>query len=105
MAGECLRRTSTIRLRKPTKLGDLSESWLRHDVRWSECVAKTWRYFVSRMRWVVVPLVLCLVPLVSGSLGCRRCREECGRISMAVAMDWSVIVDVEVDVAMAAVVP
>jgi hypothetical protein len=103
MAGECLRSTSTMRLRKPTKLGELSEPWLRHEVRWSECVAKTWRYFVSRMRCVVLPLALPLLPFVLDSLGWRRCSAESGRISMAVAIDWSVIVDVEVDVAMAAV--
>lgn len=34
----------TMRLRKPKKLGDTLESWLRQDGRTSECVASTWRY-------------------------------------------------------------
>jgi hypothetical protein len=46
--------TRTIRFRKPTKLGLSSASWLRHELCSSECVAKTCRYFVSRMRWAVL---------------------------------------------------
>lgn len=89
-----------MRLRKPTKLGDVSESVLRHEVRWSECVAKTWRYFVSLVRWTgLLPLVL---PFDVGSDGFRRCSEDFGGISMAVAMGG--VVMVEVDEAMAAAV-
>lgn len=43
-----------MRFLKPTKLGCFSASWLRHEVRVTEWVAKTWRYFVSRMRWTVL---------------------------------------------------
>jgi hypothetical protein len=89
-----------MRLRNPTKLGDDSESWLRHDFRVSECVAKTWRYFVSLMRCVVLPLPLPLpLPLALGSLGFLR-----WRISMGEAIELSVMVAVDVDVAMIAVV-
>ena len=45
-------RTKTMRFLKPTKLGAVSASWLRHEVRDNECVAKTWRYLASRMRWI-----------------------------------------------------
>jgi hypothetical protein len=66
-----------MRLRNPTKLGDDSESWLRHDVRVSECVAKTWRYFVSLMRWMVLPFAWPL-PLALGSVGFLWCSEAGG---------------------------
>jgi hypothetical protein len=52
--------TKIMRFRKPTKLGADSEPWLRHEVRDDACVAKTWRYLVSRMRFVVL-LAFCSV--------------------------------------------
>jgi hypothetical protein len=54
MGEECALSTRTIRFRNPTKLGLFSASWLRHELRSSECVAKTCRYLVSRIRWTVV---------------------------------------------------
>jgi hypothetical protein len=58
--GECALSTSIMRFLKPTKLGVSPEPGLRHDSRGSECVAKTWRYFVSRWRRVApLPLPLC----------------------------------------------
>jgi hypothetical protein len=45
---KCVPRSRTIRLRKPTKLG-VSAPWVRLDMRCCECVAKTWRYLVSRI--------------------------------------------------------
>jgi hypothetical protein len=94
-------------LRNPLKLGELSESELRHEVRRSEWVAKTWRYFVSRgglrVFWIVPLVVPLVVPLGLGWLACAPVPLRltgCGGISMAVAMVGLVIV--EVDVAMAA---
>jgi hypothetical protein len=88
-----------MRLRNPLKLGDDSASWLRHDVRCSECVAKTWRYFVSLVRMrCVVPLDLCSLVC---SLGLPRWTGAFGDLSMAVATEVSV--NVEVDVAMTAI--
>jgi hypothetical protein len=85
-----------MRLRNPLKLGDDSASWLRHDVRCRECVAKTWRYFVSLIREVrVVPLVLCSLVCFLPWTG------SFGDMSTTVAME--VLVNVEVDVAMAAI--
>jgi hypothetical protein len=57
---ECILNTRIIRFLKPTKLGADSEPWLRHDVRDDACVAKTWRYLRSRMRFVVL-LAFCSV--------------------------------------------
>jgi hypothetical protein len=70
----CILRTRIMRLRKPTKLGESSESWSRQEVRASECVAKTWRYFVSLLRLLVlaVPLLLAF-----GSPGFLRWRDDC----------------------------
>src|ERR1700761_872667 len=45
---ECIPSTMTIKLRKPTKLGDVSASLLRHDGFWAECVAKTCLYLLSQ---------------------------------------------------------
>lgn len=53
-----------MRFLKPTKLGVLSASWLRHEVRVRECVAKTWRYFVSRASLVVLLVVVIVVVAV-----------------------------------------
>jgi hypothetical protein len=52
--------TKIMRFLKPTKLGFVAASWLKHDGRVEACVAKTWRYFVSRMRLVVL-LAFCSV--------------------------------------------
>lgn len=40
-------RTRTMRFRKPRKLGDTSESWLRHEVLALECTAATCRYLLD----------------------------------------------------------
>lgn len=48
-----------MRLRKPTKLGEAPESWLRHEDRSCAWVAKTWRYLVSLLN--LVSLALCSV--------------------------------------------
>ena len=39
--GESVRSTKIMRFLKPTKLGELSASWLKQDVLVDECVAKT----------------------------------------------------------------
>ena len=59
---ECALSTRTMRFRNPTKLGDSCASWLRQEVRCSECVAKKCRYLVSRMRAGVL-LTACSVVL------------------------------------------
>jgi hypothetical protein len=94
-----------MRFLKPTKLGESSESSLRHELRWIEWVAKTWRYFVSFLR-LVEPLLLLLLlslPLASGALFFLRWRADFGGISIAVAIGELVSVDVDVG-AMIAVV-
>jgi hypothetical protein len=86
-----------MRFRKPTKLGAVSESWLRQDSLCWACVANTWRYFVSRARLVA--------PLASGTLGTLdflRWRSDSRGKSTAVATEVSVMV--EVDVTMVALV-
>lgn len=55
-----------MRFLKPTKLGLLSASWLRHEVRVRACVAKTWRYFVSRASLVVLLVVVVVVVVAVG---------------------------------------
>jgi hypothetical protein len=97
---ESIRSTSTIRLRNPVKLGDVSESELRQETCCSEWVAKTWRYFASRVRERVCWVVPLAVDSEVRSLRLLRLTGGSGRISMAVAMEALVIV--EVDVAMAA---
>jgi hypothetical protein len=80
-----------MRFRKPTKLGVVSESWLRQDSLCWACVAKTWRYFVSRVRFVV--------PLALGTLvtlDFLRWRSDSRGKSTAVAMEFSVMVEVDV---------
>lgn len=47
-----------MRLRKPSKVGDGSAPWLRHDVRVNEWVAKTCRYLVSRVGFDLVVVAL-----------------------------------------------
>jgi len=42
---ECAPRTRIIRFLKPMKLGAWAP-WVRHEMRFCEWVAKTWRYFV-----------------------------------------------------------
>jgi hypothetical protein len=90
-------------LRNPFQLGELSESELRHEVRCSEWVAKTWRYFVSRgglpVCWTaLVPLE----PLVVGWLGWAAVPLRLtGRRGISIAVAMAGLVIVEVDVAMA----
>lgn len=81
----------TMRLRKPRKLGEVWESWLRHEGLVWEWTAATWRYF----RGVVLPclslefivalvllvlvlavLVVLVVLAVLASEGSERLRRE-----------------------------
>lgn len=78
--------TRIMRFRKPTKLGCSSASWLRHEVRANEWVAKTWRYFVSRVRWTDV-FTFCW-----GVLPRYIVEREGSGASMAVAVAMSVMV-------------
>lgn len=83
-----------MRLRKPTKLG-VSAPWVRFDMRDCECVAKTWRYFVSR-----ILLTECFAT-GSGVVRLYMVEEEEAVVGMAGAAEMEVEVAVSVRVDMA----